>query len=103
MGGQAVLVGMSASAASGIYRSLHGMSFQGKALLSCVENLNVAGRYLYRVLAEPTFEENHGYYLYSAISRHLLLWLMWIPGLSVVYALVLKYVLWKNTKESSIE
>ena len=73
------------------------------ALLSCVENLNVAGRYLYRVLAEPTFEENHGYYLYSVISRHLLLWLMWIPGLSVVYALVLKYVLWKNTKESSIE
>ena len=73
------------------------------ALLSCLENLNVAGKYLYRVLAEPTFEENHGYYLYSAISRHLLLWLRWIPGLSVLYALVLRIVLYKNMKESSIE
>jgi len=73
------------------------------ALLSCVEILNVAGRYMYRVLAEPTFEENHGYYLYSAISRHLLLWLTWIPGLSVVYALVLKKVLSNNLKESSDE
>lgn len=73
------------------------------ALLSCLENLNVAGRYLYRVLAQPTFEDNHGYYLYSIISRHLLLWLTWIPGLSVLYALVLRIVLYKNMKESSIE
>jgi len=73
------------------------------ALLSCLENLNVAGRYLYTALAQPTFEENHGYYVYSAISGQLLFWLRWIPGVSVVYALVLKYVLWKNTKESSIE
>ena len=73
------------------------------ALLSCFDDLNIAGKYMYRVLAQPTFEENQGYYLYSIISRHLLLWLTWIPGVSVVYALVLKYVLWKNTKESSIE
>ena len=73
------------------------------ALLSCLENLNVAGKYLYRVLEQPTFEEHRGYYLYSAISGQLLFWLTWIPGVSVVYALVLKYVLWKNTKESSIE
>ena len=73
------------------------------ALLSCFNDLNIAGKYLYRALAQPTFEDNHGYYMYSAISRHLLLWLTWIPGVSVVYALVLKYVLGKNTKESSIE
>ncbi|MBO7112638.1 MAG: hypothetical protein J6V75_01650 [Bacteroidaceae bacterium] len=73
------------------------------ALLSCLENLHVAGRYLYRVIAQPDIEDNYNYYLYSAISGQLLFWLRWIPGVSVVYALVLKYVMWKNTKESSIE
>ena len=73
------------------------------ALLTCFENLNDAGRYFYRVIAQPEIEDHYGYYLYSHISRQLLLWLTWIPGVSVVYALVLKYVLWKNTKESSIE
>ena len=73
------------------------------ALLTCFENLNDAGRFFYRVIAQPEIEDHYGYYLYSHISRQLLLWLTWIPGVSVVYALVLKYVLWKNTKESSIE
>ena len=73
------------------------------ALLSCLENLNVAGKYLYRVLEQPTFEEHRGYYLYSAISGQLLFWLTWIPGLSVIYALALKIMLSRNMKESSIE
>lgn len=73
------------------------------ALLSCLENLNVAGKYLYRVLAQPTFEDHYGYYLYSAISGQLLFWLTWIPGVSVIYALALKIMLSRNMKESSIE
>ena len=73
------------------------------ALLSCLENLNVAGKYLYRILAQPTTEENYGYYLYSAISGQLLFWLTWIPGVSVIYALALKIMLSRNMKESSIE
>ena len=73
------------------------------ALLSCLENLHVAGSYLYRVIAQPDIEDNYNYYHYSAISGQLLFWLRWMPGVSVVDALVLKYVMWKNTKESSIE
>lgn len=72
------------------------------ALLSIFEELNLAGRHLYRLIEQPTIE-NHGYYLYSHISRQLLLWLMWIPGISVVYALVLRKVLSNNLKESGNE
>ena len=72
------------------------------ALLSLFEVLNIAGRHLYSVIEQPTIE-NHGYYLYSHISGQLLLWLTWIPGLSVVYALVLRKVLSNNLKESNDE
>ncbi len=61
--------------------------------------LNDAGRAIYRVVSEP--DPSSGYYLYSSVSRKILMWLKWIPGVALVYSLVLKMVLAKNSIESA--
>ena len=71
------------------------------AIVDFADVLNNAGRAIHRVVSEP--DPSSGYFLYSVVSRKILMWLRWIPGVALVYSLVLKMVLSKNLKESSNE
>ena len=74
------------------------------AIVHFADIVNLSVRSVYRVVSGPDPSSWSGFYLYSyVVARRILMWLTWLPGVAVVYALVLKKVLAKNTIESSNE